>query len=169
VKYSWINIRNEDFTKLRKKCPAGNYIVVSPEEAKELVPCLSDAHLAKADSVFIMCSGTTSGISYYMANINRIDNGTVMIDQDPLGFGICDHQPYPSGCYIQHGNWMGRTIAPPEGFSEYITGSGLGNCYPLPTMPPNTSGNIEEINNSSQQHAFRKLIDKITVVFPEKE
>jgi hypothetical protein len=63
---------------------------------------------------------------------------------------------------------MGRTIPPPNGFSDYILASGLGNCFPLPTMPPNQRGSIEELHNSSQEKAFEKLIKKITVVFPSE-
>ena len=108
-KYSWINIEETDFSQLIQKCPVGRYIVVSPSEAKELIPVLSDDHLSKADSVFIMCSGTSTGLLYYMANINRVENGSLEIDQDPLGFAIHDGKPYPSGCYLHHGDWEERT------------------------------------------------------------
>jgi len=168
MKYSWVNILNNDFQQLFTECTEGSYLIATPNEAGNLIPTLSNAHLAKADSVFIMCSGTASGVAYYMANINRVENGTMVIDQDPLGFAVFDNEPLVSGCYIQHGNWMGRTIAPPEGFSEYLLASGLGNCFPLPTMPPNPRGSIDELHNSSQQKAFDKLIRKITVIFPDE-
>jgi hypothetical protein len=167
MRYSWVDIRNDNFEQLFHECPEGTYIVVSPNEARDLIPTLSESHLAKADSVFIMCSGTDSGLAYYMANINRVENGTLMIDQDPLGFAVFEQQPLVSGCYIQHGDWMGRTIMPPDDFEEYVLNSGLGNCFPLPTMPPNSKGKIEQLLNSSQEEAFKKLMEKITVVFPE--
>jgi hypothetical protein len=167
MKYSWVDVKNKDFEQLFRECPEGAYIVVNPEKTKELIPVLSESHLAKADSVFIMCSGTVSGLAYYMANLNRIENGTLMIDQDPLGFAVFNDQPLISGCYIQHGNWMGRTIMPPTGFREYVLNSGLGNCFPLPTMPTHSVGNIEELHNTSQEKAFEKLMEKITVVFPD--
>ena len=169
MKYSWVDIRNDDFQQLFAECPAGSYLIVTPDEAGNLVTTLSEAHLAKADSVLIMCSGTKSGVAYYMANVNRVENGTLEIDQDPLGFAVFGNQPLVSGCYIQHGNWMGRTTAPPEGFSEYLLASGLGNCFPLPTMPSKRRGSIEELHNSSQEKAFEKLIKKITVVFPKEQ
>ena len=143
-------------------------LIVTPEKAGNLIPTLSKDHLEKADSVFIMCSGTASGIAYYMANINRVENGNLEIDQDPLGFAVFDNEPLPSGCYIQHGKWMGRTIPPPQGFSDYVLTSGLGNCFPLPTMPPNPRGSIEELQNSSEEKAFEKMIKKITVVFSDE-
>ncbi|SRR6266540_1358620 len=168
MKYSWVDISNDDFQQLFTACPIGGYLIVTPTEAGRLIPTLSKAHLAKADSVFFMCSGTTYGVAYYMANINRVENGTLVIDQDPLGFAVFENEPLVSGCYIQHGKWMGRTIAPPIGFSGHILASGLGTCFPLPTMPPNTRGSIEELHNSSQQKAFEKLLKKITVVFPDE-
>lgn len=168
MNYSWVDIRNDDFQKLLNDCSQGNYIIVSPNEAGVLIPTLSKHHLSKADSVFIMCSGTTSGIAYYMANINRVENGTLMIDQDPLGFAVFENEPLVSGCYIQHGNWMGRTIMPPPGFSQYILSSGLGNCFPLPTMPTKAKGRIEELYSSSQEKAFEKLLRKIAVTSLEK-
>lgn len=167
MKYSWVEVKNDDFEQLFDECPEGTYIIVDPKKAKELIPVLSETHLAKADSVFIMCSGTGSGFAYYMANINRIENGSLMIDQDPLGFAVFNNQPLVSGCYIQHGNWMGRTIMPPPGFREYVLSSGLGNCFPLPTMPTHSVGNIDELLNTSQEKAFEKVIEKITVVFPD--
>jgi hypothetical protein len=167
MKYSWVDISNDDFEQLFNECPEGSYLVVNPDEAGNLIPTLSKAHLAKADSVLIMCSGTNSGVAYYMANINRVENGTLQIDQDPLGFAVFENQPLVSGCYIQHGDWMGRTIMPPDEFSEYVLSSGLGNCFPLPTLPPKSKGSIEELHNSSQEKAFEKLIKQITVVFPD--
>lgn len=164
MQYSWIDIRNADFQNLFNECPVGGYLVVTPTEAGRLIPVLSTAHLVKADSVFIMCSGTATGIAYYMANINRVENGNLEIDQDPLGFAVIENETLPSGCYIQHGNWMGRTIPPPDGFSGYVISSGLGNCFPLPTMPPSSKGSIEELSNSSQEKAFEKILKKITVV-----
>jgi len=59
---------------------------------------------------------------------------------------------------------MDRTIIPPSGFKDYVLNSGLGNCFPLSTMPLNHQGKIEELQNSSQKEAFKKLMDKITVV-----
>jgi hypothetical protein len=166
MKYSWVDMRNEDLSQLSQECPEGTYIVVSPIKARKLIPTLSESHLEKADSVLIMCSGGDNGLSYYMANINRIENGTLLIDQDPLGFVAINNQPFVSGCYIQHGDWMGRTIMPPNGFRENVLSSGIGNCYPLPTMPSKTNGRIEELHESSQEKAFEALMDKITVVYP---
>jgi hypothetical protein len=97
MKYSWIDIRNDDFQQLFTECPEGGYLIVTPDEAGNLIPTLSKAHLAKADSVFIMCSGTTYGVAYYMANINRVENGIMEIDQDPLGFAVFENGPLVSG------------------------------------------------------------------------
>jgi hypothetical protein len=168
MKYSWVDIRNDDFQQLFSECPEGRYRIVSPPDAEKLIPTLSKAHLAKADSVFIMCSGTTSGLAYYMVNINRVEDGTLMIDQDPLGFAVFENEQLHSGCYIQHGSWIERTISPPSGFPGYILASGLGNCFPLPTLPPNQSGSIEELKNTSQEKAFEKMIKKITVINPDE-
>lgn len=65
--------------------------------------------LERSDSIFIMASGTNAGTAYYMLNLNRVDFRAGAVDQQPFGIAFLGDIPAPSGVFVQHGNWGGRT------------------------------------------------------------
>jgi hypothetical protein len=93
-----------------------------------------------------------------MANINRVESKTGEIDQQPFGLLLVGASASPSGCFLDHGNWQGRTSQPPPEFWEYISNSGIGHCFPLKTLPIEDSGSIEQLDIDCQHAAFGKLI-----------
>jgi hypothetical protein len=97
-----------------------------------------------------------------MFNLNRIDHNDV--DQMPYGIAFEATEVLPSGVLIQHGKYPGRTAPLPRDFYNYVAASGI---YPLQEMPVNNAGPISELNIGSQEDAFRLLVDKIKVAFPE--
>jgi hypothetical protein len=110
MKYNWFDIANEDRSKWEGICPPGEYKVI---QATVLSGVLPDALINQYNSVFVMGSATPHGSVYYMANGNRVDDRDGAIDQMPFGLAFVGNDPVPSGCLIQHGNWMNRTTIPP--------------------------------------------------------
>jgi len=154
-KYDWFDISNQDKKEWEKICPVNEYRILKPKDFPKVLPqSLTD----KYDSIFIMASGSADGIAYYMANGNRVDFNDNAVDQQPFGLAFIGPDTIPSGSLIQHGDWEDRTTNPPDEFWEYITCSGIGNCYPLSELPTSESGSIEDLNISSQKDAFNDLV-----------
>ena len=97
-----------------------------------------------------------------MANINRVDNATSHVDQEPFGIAFVGSEPRGSGCFIHHGTWTGRTTKPPEGFWQTISSSGLANSYPISELPAKPAGRREELGIQSQRRAFELLIANLS-------
>lgn len=153
---NYFNVEGEDKEKWDNICSPGEYRVCDASVLRGIIP---DPLLDKTQSVFVVCSGTASGNAYYMANINRVDYKDSAIDQMPFAFAFIGDEPAPSGVLLQHGDWMGRTTHPPEGFFDHITASGIGRYYPTIEMPSNQAGALEEIAGTSQQSGFQTVIN----------
>ena len=154
--YNWFNTKNEDRAKWESLCPPGEYRIYPGTVLSSLLPV---ALITQYNSVFIMASGTPSGIIYYMANGNRVDFRDNAIDQMPFGMAFVGDGPIPSGCLIQHGDWDNRTTNPPPEFWGLITISGTNSFYPLSEIPAENTGRITDLNINSQHMAFGKLVE----------
>jgi hypothetical protein len=137
------------------------YAVIEPAKVQELMPSFPVELLDKSDSVLIVASGDPGRIAYYMVNINRVDRKDSAIDQNPLGVAFIGDESLPSGCFVQHGEWEGRSCTPPTDFWDYIEESGLGRCYPISELPPNRSGPINDLDIESQEQAFQVVIARM--------
>jgi hypothetical protein len=157
-RYNWSHIQNESRVKWEELCPVGEYRILPSNVLSGLLP---EALINQFNSVFVMASGTMSGNVYYMANGNRVDFPDNAIDQMPFGLAFVGDSPIASGCVIQHGNWINRTIHPPNEFWQQVTASGISNFYPLSESPTEISGKITDLKIDSQQHAFRNIVDAL--------
>jgi len=140
MRYTWSELSKEQVEEIRILCPPGEYRIIKPSL---LSSYFAEPLIAKSDSFLIVASGIPDGVVYYMVNINRLDGDE--IDQQPFGFVVSGtHHVPPSGCYIHHGEWEGRTTKAPSGFFDYVTMSGVGNCYPISELPTKPSGRLDE-------------------------
>lgn len=158
--YDWQEAPNVTVSALSTLCPPGTYRVIEPNAMPPGI--LSPGLLGKAHSILLLSSGTNNGRIYFMFNLNRVDHSD--IDQMPYGIAFEGTDVLPSGVLIQHGNYPGRTTPLPRDFYNYVAASGI---YPLQEMPANDAGPISELEIGSQEDAFRLLVDKIIVAFPE--
>ncbi len=126
-----------------------------------LFPNYPQMLLDRSDSILLVASDSPSGTTYYMVNIHRVDDRDLAIDQEPFGLAFFADEPAPSGCFIHHGNWFGRTTYPPQEFWRHIVESGIGNCYPISELPQKPFGRLEELNIQSQEEAFRVVVEKM--------
>lgn len=108
-----------------------------------------------------MASGTALGNVYYMANGNRVDFPDNAIDQMPIGLAFVGDSPIVSGCIIQHGDWINRTIHPPDEFWQQVNASDISTFYPLSELPTESSGKITDLKIESQEYAFRNIVDAL--------
>lgn len=157
-KVSWFDTTKEDREFWESICPPNEYRIIKPDMLPDVVPCeLVD----KADSILVVASGTESGNVIYMANLHRVDENDYSIDQEPFGLAFLGNDTTTSGCLIHHGKWDERTTKPPEDFWEYITASGIGNCYPISELPKAKTGKIEDLSIGSQEGAFQAVCSKL--------
>jgi hypothetical protein len=158
-KYSYFNTTAQDRETWEKLCPPNEFRRQPPSALSGLLP---GGLLAKADSVFMLASGSPQGTIVWMANVHRVDQKASGVDQEP--FGIVFHGPTPalSGVLIHHGNWPGRTELPtPPEFWPAVAASGVGNCLPLAEAPSKPAGLISELNVQSQHDAFGALLQQL--------
>lgn len=156
MQYSWFDISAEVAEAWFDWCPPGEYRYSSPHELPDQI--LPQALKDKCDSVLVLASGSGNGTAYYMVNLNRADFKAGEIDQMPLGVAFIGQTPIPSGCLIQHGNWINRTTPMPDDFLDYVTASGLGNCYPLQELPNEPRGSIADLNIDSHEEALQVVV-----------
>jgi len=162
MNFNWFDTSQIDREKWDEMCPPGRYVVIEPKELRNLIPTFPTVLLDNSDSVLILASGGPAGVAYCMANINRVDNKSREIDQHPFGLAFIGDEPLPSGCFVQHGNWPGRSISPPADFWNHVQASGLGTCYPVTEIPIMTSGSIDDLKISSQQDAFKVVVTEMS-------
>jgi len=154
--YSWFNTQNEDRSKWVSLCPPGEYRIYPGTVLSGLLP---ESLITQYNSVFIMASGTPSGIIYFMANGNRMDFRDNAIDQMPFGLAFIGDGPIPSGSLVLHGNWVDRTSYPLPDFWDLVTVSGTNSHYPLSELPTEPTGKITDLKINSQHAAFGTLVE----------
>jgi hypothetical protein len=159
---SWFCYPRENKRKLLALCSVNSQRTCSPSVFAGLLP---PKILDKAESVFVMTSGTSNGDIYMMANVNRIDrdNDQVLIDQEPFGFFIPasdDCTSLPSGCCIHHGAWEGRTTLAPGWISGSYTSGELDVYPPIPFE--NLVRTLDDPILRSQHKAFQKILSVLT-------
>ncbi len=77
----------------------------------------------------------------------------------PFGLAFVGDSPIASGCIIQHGSWVNRTIHPPNEFWPLVAASGISTYYPLSELPSEPNGKITNLNIESQHAAFENIVD----------
>jgi hypothetical protein len=160
MKYNWFDISNEDRNKWEGICPPGEYRIVTGSSVSSVLSgVLPEVLIGKYNSVFIAGSATLDGNVYFMANGNRVDTSESAIDQMPFGLAFVGNSTSGSGCLIQHGNWVNRTINPPSGFWNHIMESGTASYYPLSELPSEPAGKLTDLKIDSQNAAFGKLVE----------
>jgi hypothetical protein len=127
---------------------------------KEQIPgVFPESFREKLDHAVVMGSGDVSGNVYLVLNARRVDLKASAIDEEPFGVVFDNGVPSESGVFIHHGDWDGRTESrvPPH-FWEHVAASGIGNYYPPPSLLPNSSGSLHEIQTTSNLSAFNQTI-----------
>ena len=132
------------------------YRVISQEQIPSVFP---EAFRAKMDHAVIMGSGDASGKVFLVCNCHRVDRKALAIDQEPFAVVFDSDMPSESGVFIHHGDWQGRTESevPPE-FWSHVDASGIGDYYPPPSLPPNSSGSLHDLASSSNLNAFSQSL-----------
>ncbi len=160
--WSYICTSEIDRLACEQICPVGEFRAVG---RKDIPAFIASGLRAKADSAVIVASGSPEGAMMFMVNIHRVDQKAAAIDQESFAIVFNGTTPALSGCMIHHGNWSGRTTAPPPEFWPALTASGIGNRYPFAQLPSNSGGPISELEIQSHHDAFAALSDRLKECF----
>ncbi|MEC4686192.1 MAG: hypothetical protein VST71_10730 [Nitrospirota bacterium] len=157
-KVSWFNTSNEQREYWERLCPPNEYRILSPSSFFTVIP---DQLIKKAESIFLVSSGSPQGQILYMANIHRVDSSACAIDQEPFGIVFNGSSPSLQGCLLHHGKWNNRSVEPPQEFWTALNSCGIGNCYPFSEVPSTIAGHVSDLKVKSQHDAFSALVDKL--------
>lgn len=108
----------------------------------------------------LIASPTSTGGIYLVFNNYRIDYKTGMIDQQP--FAIIPHTTGMAsmGCFVNHGDWEGRSFAPPADFWVHVRESGVGNYFFSLPLAGKISGSLDELP-AGDRNAFYEITERI--------
>jgi hypothetical protein len=157
---SFIALTPDKAQEIKDLCPANCsepwYQVIQRGQIPSVFP---QSFREKLDHAVVMGSGDGSGKVYLVVNAQRVDLKAAAIDQEPFGLIFDNGVSSESGVFIHHGNWDGRTETgvPPE-FWNHVSKSGIGNYYPPPSLQPNSSGSLHDLNTMSNLNAFNQTL-----------
>lgn len=162
MRYSYIDLSAQHVEEFDQFCPLNEYRTIQPAQIpNDLLSIVPGGLWEKSDSLFLMSSGSAVATAYCMINCNRWDFKASAIDQEPIFFAHVGGDPKLNGIVVHHGNWNGRTTPVPPDFHSYLMSSGLGNYYPISSVPSTTSGSITSLTHNTQHEAFDVGLKKI--------
>jgi hypothetical protein len=133
------------------------YLVVPKQEIPDVI---SPIFREKCDSAVLMTSTGPNGILILVWNSLRVDEKARAIDQEPFAIARLSTGQMPSGLFLHHGNWHGRTSQDlPPGFWEHIRASGIGNYFPQNHLPQSSTGSLGDLFGTSHANAFYTVLD----------
>lgn len=104
---------------------------------------------------------------YLVINNYRVDFNTKSIDQQP--FAVVSHSTGMGsvGCFVNHGNWEGRSFAPPPDFWVRVAESGVGNYFFSVLPPGKLAGGLDELPKGDR-NAFEYIVKVIQTYKPDE-
>jgi hypothetical protein len=122
------------------------------------IPLDKNGLVSKCNSFILAASGSSEGMLYSFVGI-RPDKGNV-IDEHPLVFYYHNSDPSQNfGGIIHHGNWMDRTIPLSLEQISAISASGLTASFTYKSIPPGSSGSLEDLRNNGMLEGLSAQFD----------
>ena len=152
-----INLRSEQQDELDRLLRPSGWRLLPGRDLPSVFPA---SFRAKIDSALLIAAPTSTGGTYLAFSANRVDLKARAIDIEPFGVIVHSTGSSPSGVFIHHGTWEGRTTDPPPGFWEEASRSGIGEYFL--TNPPEglRSGTLEQLPRG-HRGAFDAVIREI--------
>ena len=159
---SWVALdakQREEVVKITQNapdnvCPDAWYAVIRQED---IPSAFSPALQGKCDHAIVMVSGDVTGTSAVLVcNAQRVDSRASAIDQEPFGIAISGDDAAPSGLFLHHGGWEGRTESKlDQHFWRCVEASGIGDIFPFQELPPDSSGPLDDLRPTSHDGPAR--------------
>lgn len=145
MKPSWINFTTEQREELERILPRSGWRVMPGSELPSVFP---DCLRKKIPSAFVISQPTSTGGTYLVFSANRVDRSAKAIDIQPFGLIVHSTGPGPSGIFVDHGTWEGRSEYPPTEFWDQVSRSGIHSKLleeKLPELPEGHRGAATEV------------------------
>ena len=153
MKPSWINFTTEQREELERILPRSGWRVMPGSELPSVFP---DCLRKKIPSAFVISQPTSTGGTYLVFSANRVDRPAKAIDIRPFGLIVHSTGPGPSGVFVDHGNWKGRSVRPRANFWDEVSKSGIPSKLLEGTLPELPVGHRGAVNAVIQQLRARE-------------
>jgi hypothetical protein len=162
-KESWIDLTSEHRKEISQIIEAHHAVAWYDVLPKEKIPhVFSPVLRGKCDHAVVMYSSTTTASTVFVCNAERVDQKASAIDQEPFGVAVLGNEPASCGLLLHHGSWVGRSVSSlPTEFWTAVASSGVGNHFPFPELPRNTSGPLSELSQGSHGGAFKEMVARL--------
>ncbi len=145
MKPSWINFTTTQREELERVLPCPGWRVLPGSELPGVFP---DSLRKKIPTAIVYSEETSTGGTYLVVSANRVDRPAKAIDIQPFGLIVHSTGPGPSGVFVDHGNWKGRTVRPSADFWDQVSKGGISSELlkgKLPELPEGHRGAVKEV------------------------
>ena len=146
-KSSWVSLSSTQRDELHRFAQLPGWRLVSSESIPTIFP---SAFRSKLDSGVMIAAPTSSGGTYLVFNARRVDFKDRAIDQEPFAVIVHSSGPDPSGMFLHHGDWEGRTETPYSSFWSQVDESGVGDYFLANPPSGRTSGSLDELSRGDR-------------------
>ncbi len=115
----------------------------------------------KLTAALLMWERTSSGCTVIVCNGLRVDQQANALDQEPFGVAVRASGASTSGIFAHHGTWQDRTIPITAEIRSILESTSLGKHFPLGEAPPNSSGALSDLSDTSHAGAFDAVVHEI--------
>jgi hypothetical protein len=158
VKPNWIKLSREQQDELDRSslpCPGWSFL-----PGRDLPRVFPDSFRKKIPLALLIGQQTSTGGTYLVISANRVDSPARAIDIEPFGLIVHSTGPSPSGVFMHHGTWEGRTQYPPAAFWEDVSGSGIGEYFRAHPPENLREGTLDQLPKGHRE-AFDAVILEI--------
>src|SRR5262245_14805458 len=139
---SWISLTSTEQAELHPFAMTPGWQLVSRESIPSVFP---PEFRKKFDSAVVISAPTSSGGTWLVFNALRPDRPAGQIDQEPFAIIVNSSGADPSGMFLHHGKWRGRSQKPPHGFWAQVDESGIGNYFFANPRSGLTQGPLDQL------------------------
>ena len=139
---SWISLTTTQQSELQPFDLTAGWQVLSHQSIPTVFP---EPFRNKLDSAVVISAPTSSGGTWLVFNALRPDRRAGQIDQEPFAIIIHSTGADPSGMFLHHGKWRGRSQKPPDGFWAHVDESGIGNYFLANPPSELTQGPLDQL------------------------
>ena len=156
-KPNWFSLSDDQQQELNRVALSPGWRIVRGAELPSVFP---EDFRAKIDSALVVAAPTSTGGTYLAYSASRVDYKDRQIDIEPFGLIVHSTGPSSSGVFLHHGDWQGRSEAPPAGFWDVVGQSGIGDYFHSNPPMGLREGTLEQLPKG-HRGAFDALVHEI--------
>ena len=80
-----------------------------------------------------------------------------MLDHEPFAVSVLSSGASTGGMFVHHGDWEGRSVAPPAGFWDKVQESGIGDYFLANPLSNSTGGALADLPTGHKNAFYRSV------------